>query len=93
MLTLGVGALLYGFLPRLAAAAMAVVIGWAFVLDILKSLFHLGSFITKTSILTYIPTNPSKAPDWTGIAWLVAIGLALAALGTWRFTRRDIVAE
>jgi ABC-2 type transport system permease protein len=92
-LTLGIGALLYGILPRLAVATMAVVIGWAFVLDILKSFFHLSSFLTKTSVLTYIPTNPAHAPDWPAIAWLVIIGLALAAFGTLRFTKRDVVAE
>lgn len=93
MLTLGIGVLLYGFLPRLSVAAMAAVIGWAFVLDILKSLFHLSSFVTKTSVLTYIPANPSKLPDWRAIAWLVVIGIALMALGVVRFTKRDILAE
>lgn len=93
LLTLGIGALFYGWLPRLAVAAMSVVIGWAFVLDILKSFFHLSSIITKTSILTYIPTNPAKAPDWPAIAWLVVIGLALIGCGIFGFMKRDIIAE
>lgn len=93
LLTLGVGAFFYGFLPKVAVAAMAVVIGWAFVFDILKSFFHFSSWVTRTSLLTYIPTNPSKAPDWTATAWLVVIGLVLAAAGVVRFTKRDIVAE
>jgi len=93
LLVLGIGALLYGYLPRIAVAGMSVVIGWAFVLDILKSLFHLSSFVTKTSILTYIPSNPANAPDWVAIAWLVVTGLILATLGTVRFTKRDIIAE
>jgi ABC-2 type transport system permease protein len=93
MLTLGIGALLYGYLPRLAVTAMSILIGWAFILDILKSFFHLSSVVTKTSILTYIPINPSNAPDWPAIAWLVVIGLMLMALGVLRFAKRDIATE
>ena len=92
-LTLGVGAFFYGFWPRLAASAMSILIGWAFVVDILKSFFHLNSAITKTSILNYISLNPSATPDWRPISVLIAIGLVLAALGVARFGRRDIVSE
>jgi ABC-2 type transport system permease protein len=92
-LTLGIGVFFYGFWPRLAASAMAIFIGWAFVLDIFKSFFHLNSVITKTSFLYYVPSDPSKSPDWVAFAWLVALGAVLAFLGILRFTKRDIVAE
>lgn len=93
MLTLGIGAAVYGIVPRLAVAAMSIVIGWAFVLDILKSFFHLNSFIAKTSVLSYVPSNPTHTPDWSAVAWLVVVGLVLAVVGSMRFSKRDVVAE
>ncbi len=93
VLVLGIGTFFYGFWPRLAVAAMAVVIGWAFVVDILKSFFHLNGLITKTSFLYYVPSDPSKMPDWSAIVWLVVLGLLLAGTGVVGFTKRDIVAE
>ena len=47
----------------------------------------------KTSILTFIPSDPSKTPDWAAFAWLVVIGAILIAVGTMRFVKRDIVTE
>ena len=91
--TLGIGTLLYGFAPRLAVAAMSAFIGWAFVLDVLKSFFHLSGALAKTSFLYYVPSNPSKAPDWIAIICLVVIGFGLAAFGILRFGVRDIVNE
>jgi len=92
-ITLGIGVFCYGFAPRLAAAAMSVFIGWAFIVDILKSFFHLSGWVTKTSFLHYVPADPSQAPNWSAIAWLAVLGLVLMALGVGRFTKRDIISE
>jgi ABC-2 type transport system permease protein len=93
LLVLGIGVCVYGFVPRLATAAMSIVIGWAFIFDILDVLFHLSDWMKKTSILTFIPSNPSKNPDWVALAWLVAIGVALIGVGVVRFRKRDIITE
>lgn len=93
LLVLGIGVFVYGLVPRIAVAAMSVVIGWAFIFDILNMLFHLSDWLKKTSILTFIPANPSKTPDWTAFAWLVAIGVLLICIGITRFTKRDIITE
>ncbi len=93
ILTLGVGVFFYGLWPRIAVASMAIIIGWTFVVDILKSIFSLSDTITKTSVLSYIPATPATSPDWKAILWLVAIGLVLAGIGILGFNRRDIVAE
>jgi len=93
LLVLGIGVCVYGFVPRLATAAMSIVIGWAFIFDILDMLFHLSDWMKKTSILTFIPSNPSKNPDWVAFAWLVAIGVALIGVGVVRFRKRDIITE
>jgi ABC-2 type transport system permease protein len=93
VLLLGIGTAVYGVLPRVAVAAMFVVIVWAFVVDIVKAFFKIDNWIDKTSILHYVSFAPTKAPDWSQFMWLVVIGLALMAFGVWRFTQRDIVTE
>lgn len=92
-LVLGIGVCTYGFIPRFATAAMSIVIGWAFIFDILDMLFHLSDWMKKTSILTFIPSDPSKTPDWAAFAWLVAIGIILISIGGVRFAKRDIITE
>lgn len=93
LVVLGVGTLLFGLWPRLAVAGMVIVVGWAFVESILTDVFHLANWVGKTSLLTYVPALPTKAPDWSEVVWLFVIGLVLAACGIIAFTRRDIVAE
>jgi ABC-2 type transport system permease protein len=93
VLLLGIGTAVYGVLPRVAVAAMFVVIVWAFVVDIVKAFFKIDNWIDKTSILHYVSFAPTKAPDWSQFMWLVVIGLALMTFGVWRFTQRDIVTE
>lgn len=93
LLVLGIGVCVYGFIPRLATAVMSMVIGWAFIFDILDMLFHLSDWVKKTSILTFIPSDPSKSPDWIAFAWLASIGAALICVGVMRFAKRDIITE
>lgn len=93
VLLLGVGALFYGFVPRIAAPIMYAVIIWAFVVDILKAIFSLDESIEKTSLLHYVSFSLDKTPDWSNFVWLVSIGIVLAVIGIWRFTQRDIISE
>ncbi|HSW92646.1 MAG TPA: hypothetical protein VLH14_02045, partial [Patescibacteria group bacterium] len=93
LLVIGIGVCIYGFVPRLATAAMSVVIGWAFIFDILDILFHLSDWMKKTSILTFIPSDPSKSPDWAAFAWLIVTGAILIGVGVTRFAKRDIITE
>ncbi len=90
---LGVGALLYGIVPRLAAAGMYTVIAWSFAIDLLSSVFTLDDWMAKSSLLHYAILSPTAAPDWTAFAWLAGLGAAMAAVGVVLFTKRDIIAE
>lgn len=90
---LGVGALIYGILPRLAAIVMYVAIIWAFVVDILKAIFSLNDSVEKTSLLHYVTFTPTKTPDWSMFIWLVGIGAIAAVLGIIAFAKRDIITE
>lgn len=93
VLVIGVGTCLYGLWPRIAVVGMAIVVGWGFVVDILQDLFHLQDWVQKTSILHYIPVDPSKTPEWSGMIWLVIIGVVLVVVGIYSFAKRDIITE
>lgn len=90
---LGLGALLYGTLPRFAVIGMYAVIVWSFVVDLLGSAIDLHETITRSSLLHYVSLSPTKAPDWEIFTVLLVLGVAMAAIGITAFTKRDIVAE
>jgi ABC-2 type transport system permease protein len=90
---IGVGTLLYGFLPRIASAFMYAVIAWSFIIDMISSAVKLDDWLANSSLLHYISQSPSKAPDWSTFAWLVSLGVIFAAIGIIRFTKRDIISE
>jgi putative exporter of polyketide antibiotics len=93
VLLIGVGALIYGILPRFAAIIMYAAIIWAFIVDILKVIFSLNDSIEKTSLLHYVSFTQTKTPDWSTFAWLVSIGIVTGALGIVAFSKRDIIPE
>lgn len=93
VLLVGIGALLYGTLPRFAAGIMYIAIVWAFVVDVLKSFLSLNDTIDKTSLLHYAAFTPTKVPDWATFVWLAGVGVILMIIGVWCFTRRDVASE
>lgn len=93
ILLIGIGAFIYGALPRMTTIVMYTVIIWAFVVDVLKSFLSLDDWIDKTSLLHYVSFAPTTTPDWVTFWWLIGIGLVLAAIGLLLFRRRDIVPE
>ncbi len=93
VLVLGIGTLFYGFFPRLASISMYAVIIWSLVIDVLQSVLKLNDIVIKSSLFHYIQFSPAKDPDWSTLAWLVGIGIILAAIGIFNFTKRDIITE
>ena|GEM_PF-605454 len=93
LFTLGAGGLVYSIFPRLAVAAIAIIIAWSYGLDIFKSLVDLPSWLEKTSLLHYVSASPLTTPNWTAVIWFSITGLVLAAAGMFAFTKRDIVSE
>lgn len=89
----GIGTFLYGLWPRASVIGTTIVVGWSFVVDILKSLLQLDSWIEKTSVLNYIPIDASKSLEWTGIVWMIGLGVVFIGIGIIRFSRRDIISE
>jgi putative exporter of polyketide antibiotics len=62
----------------------------AFLLEMLGSAIRINHWAMDTSLLHHIPPAPANDPDRPTTATYLTIGLLLALLGTWRFTRRDI---
>ena len=93
VLVLGVGVCLYGVWPRLAAIGMGIIVAWAFAIDIVRPIFHLDDWVDKTSVLYYIPADPSQVLKLSGVLWLVGIGVVLGGIGIRGFLKRDIEIE
>ncbi len=93
LFTLGVGGLVYSVFPRLAVAAVAVIIAWSYGLDIFKAIIDLPSWLEKTSLLHYVSASPLSTPNWTAVIWFSITGIALTVAGMAAFTKRDIVSE
>jgi ABC-2 type transport system permease protein len=93
LLVLAIGVFIFGFIPRLTAAAIYVVIGWSFLIDMLKEGTKLKPWLLDTSLFTHVHLAPASKISWSTNMLLLAIALALAALGAYRFNSRDIQAE
>ena len=88
LLGIGVGAL--GFVPRLTPVVCWGILGWAFLLDMLGSAIKLNHWLMDTSLLQHMALAPAVNPDWRIAGTYLAIGVVAAALGAWRFARRDL---
>lgn len=90
---LGLGTLIYGVLPRMAVITMYILISWSFVIDLISSVVKLDDWVMRSSLFHYLSFNLAGWPDWETFAWLVGIGIGMAAIGVILFTRRDIMTE
>lgn len=89
-LLLGIGVLVFGFVPRLTAAICWGLLAWAFLLDMLGSAIRINHWVMDTSLLYHLALAPAVNPDWRVVGTYLATGGAAAVLGGWWFTRRDL---
>jgi ABC-2 type transport system permease protein len=87
---LGIGALAWSFLPRLATSCVYAVLVWSFLVEIIASVGHTNRWLLDTSILHHVTLAPAVAPDWTSGVVLVGIGALASTLGLLRFAHRDL---
>lgn len=90
---LGVGTLVLGLAPRFAAVAAYGLVAWSFLVSIVGGAIGAGQWLLDLSIIQHVARAPAEPVRWDGVAILVALGLAAAALGAWRFGRRDLAGE
>ncbi len=88
---LGVGALVYGVRPRLAAPVAYALVAWSFVIQLIASGVKMNQWVLDTSVLAHIAPAPATDPNWVAAAWLTGLGLLAAVVGVLGFRRRDLV--
>lgn len=91
LFVLGVGTLLYGVTPRLAAPVLYALILWSFLVDIIGSSITSDHWLLDTALLTHLGPVPAAGLHWGAIAALTAIGSIAAIAGLAAFGRRDLV--
>jgi ABC-2 type transport system permease protein len=79
-----------GAAPRLRLVAWLGIVA-TFGLTILGPTFRLPDWALDISPLRHVPNVTAASPDWTGLAWLCAVGALFLAAGFVGYRRRDIV--
>ncbi|MHB8465015.1 MAG: ABC transporter permease subunit [Acidimicrobiales bacterium] len=91
LFVLGIGAFAYGVWPRRAPTITYSLVAWSVLVELVASVAKINTLILDSSVLSHITPAPAAAPNWTGVAWLVGLGLLAAAGGIVGFGRRDLV--
>ena len=86
---LGAGVLIYGLLPRAAAATAYALVAWSFILQLVSAGVPVNHWLRDTSVLAHIAPAPAASPNWASAALLAILGLLGAVLGGIAFTGRD----
>jgi ABC-2 type transport system permease protein len=87
--TVGVVAVLFGWLPRAASAAWAVPV-YAFVVGYLGQLLQFPDWLNNVSPFGHVPALPAAEMSWTPMVVLTLIAAGLVWLGLEGFRRRDL---
>jgi ABC-2 type transport system permease protein len=90
---LGVGALALALRPRLATAAVYVVLGWSALVELAGGFFTQNHWVLDTSLFRQMASAPAVAPDWQTNGMLTGLGLVAMILGTIALSRRDLQGE
>jgi ABC-2 type transport system permease protein len=88
-LLVAVAGALFGLAPRAVTATWALVGGY-FVIGFLGEVLRLPRWVMNLSPFEHTPELPAKPFTLTPLAVMLAIGVALTALGFFAFRRRDI---
>lgn len=91
LVVLGVGALFFGFAPRLAVAATYALVVWSFLVDLIGGVVGLNHWLLDTSLFHQVSAAPAVAPNWGVNGVLIGLAVAGAAVGGAAFARRDLV--
>lgn len=87
---LGIGTLVHGLVPRFAAAAAYGLVAWSLIVGIVGAAIGASQWLLDLSALEQVSRAPAEAVRWDGVVTLTVLGVAAAAVGAWRFARRDL---
>jgi ABC-2 type transport system permease protein len=90
LFVLGIGAFLYGLVPRIAVPALYAFILWSFVIVLIGSSVTTNRWLLDTALLTHLGPVPATGLHWAAIAWMGGIAVAASAAGFLMFRRRDL---
>jgi len=90
LFVLGIGALVFGFWPRVAIGVTYGLVVWSFLVETIAAVFDSSHWLRDTSPLLHITPAPATDPNWTSAAWLVGLGILAALVGVAAFCRRDL---
>ncbi len=92
-LTVGIGAIALGFMPRLTSILAYGAIGWSFLIQMVSSGINLNHWILDTSIVHHIELAPAVSPNWRSNFIILVLGVSLCVIGAIKFNRRDLANE
>ena len=92
LFVLGLGTLLFGLVPRLAAPILYGVVLWSFLVEIIGASLTSNHWLLDTAVLSHIGPVPASGLAWPAIGWLCALGVLAAFAGLVAFDRRDLAA-
>jgi ABC-2 type transport system permease protein len=93
LLLLGLGALVWSIVPRLASTAVYGILAWSFLVELLGGIVNSNHWLLDSSILHQLTPAPAVAPNWTSGAIMISIGVACTALASFAFNHRDLAGE
>jgi ABC-2 type transport system permease protein len=87
---LGLSVLTFGWAPRLTAAVGYGIVAWSFLDELVGAAVGAPGWLLNLSLMHHTALAPAARPDWIANSVLLALGAAAAAIGGWRFGRRDL---
>jgi ABC-2 type transport system permease protein len=90
---LGIGALGWAIVPRLASAAVYGVLAWSFLVELLAGVVNSNHWLLDSSLFHQLAPAPAVAPDLTSGGVMIALGIVTSLVGAAVFARRDLAGE
>lgn len=90
LLSLGTAVLALGWYPIAVGAIGALPVAGGFLLDVLAQSIDAPDWVRQLSPFAHLAAVPDTPPDPAATTALLAIGIALVALGLCGYTRRDL---
>jgi ABC-2 type transport system permease protein len=90
---LGLGALAWSVVPRMASAAVYGILAWSFLVELLAGIVNSSHWLLDTSIFHQLSPSPAVAPNWTSGAVMLGIGVLAALAAALLFAHRDLAGE
>ena len=78
---LGLGTLLYGLAPRLAAPVLYALVLWSFLVEIIGTSITSNHWLIDTALLSHLGAVPATGVDWAAAGWLTGLAVICALAG------------